>query len=66
MSAVGGVVMARDIVYLTDDYSIRCCYGTIVFNYWAPFHPDKRGIIFYSSSHVSFTANIMTIFYFLR
>nr|CDS30018.1 Fragile site associated protein C terminal [Hymenolepis microstoma] len=34
--------MIRDLVYLTDDYSIRCCYGTIVFNYWFPFDPDIR------------------------
>ncbi|KAM7535381.1 hypothetical protein Aperf_G00000099591 [Anoplocephala perfoliata] len=41
MSPVGGVVMVKDVIYLTDDYSVRCCYGTIVFNYWAPFDPGK-------------------------
>ena len=43
LSPVGGVIMVRDLVFLSDDYSIRCCYGIIVLNYWSPFHPDKRG-----------------------
>ena len=43
MSPVGGVIMVRDLIFLNDDYSIRCCYGIIVLNYWAPFDPDKRG-----------------------
>lgn len=43
VSAIGGVIMIRDLIYLTDDYSIRCCYGILVFNYWAPFDPVKKG-----------------------
>nr|CDS20359.1 Fragile site associated protein C terminal [Echinococcus granulosus] len=34
--------MVRDLIYLTDDYSIRCCYGILVLNYWAPFDPGKK------------------------
>ncbi|GAA50289.1 hypothetical protein CLF_104333 [Clonorchis sinensis] len=36
-SALGGKLMLRDFAYMTDDYTIRCCYAIVVFNYWLRF-----------------------------
>ncbi|KAL7059941.1 hypothetical protein AAHC03_09968 [Spirometra sp. Aus1] len=34
--------MIRDLVYLTEDFSVRCCYVVIVLNYWKPFQLQAR------------------------
>ncbi|TGZ54627.1 hypothetical protein CRM22_010592 [Opisthorchis felineus] len=36
-SALGGKLMLRDFAYMTDDYTLRCCYAIVVFNYWLRF-----------------------------
>uniref|UniRef100_A0A5K3F9I6 FSA_C domain-containing protein n=1 Tax=Mesocestoides corti TaxID=53468 RepID=A0A5K3F9I6_MESCO len=49
--------MIRDLVYLTEDYCVRCCYIVVVFNYWTPFDPRKKKQHGYVSSrrlHVYF------------
>nr|VZI39100.1 unnamed protein product [Spirometra erinaceieuropaei] len=36
--------MIRDLVYLTEDFSVRCCYVVIVLNYWKPFQLQARNL----------------------
>ncbi|CAL8082184.1 unnamed protein product [Calicophoron daubneyi] len=42
LSVLAGKLMVRDFAYMNDDYSVKCCYAIIVFNYWTRFHPLKK------------------------
>ncbi|CAH8459783.1 unnamed protein product [Schistosoma turkestanicum] len=41
-SALGGKLMLRDLVCVSDDYSVRICYVIVVFNYWTRYYPEKK------------------------
>ncbi|KAF6778917.1 hypothetical protein AHF37_04403 [Paragonimus kellicotti] len=41
-SALGGKLMLRDFAYMTSDYTVRCCYVIVVFNYWTQFVPGSK------------------------
>ncbi|KAF7232354.1 hypothetical protein EG68_10628 [Paragonimus skrjabini miyazakii] len=42
LSALGGKLMLRDFAYMTNDYTVRCCYAIVVFNYWTHFVPGSK------------------------
>lgn len=40
ISPLGGRVMFRDLLLITDDFTLRCYDGVIIFNYWMPYKPS--------------------------
>ncbi|KAF5394018.1 hypothetical protein PHET_12390 [Paragonimus heterotremus] len=46
-SALGGKLMLRDFAYMTSDYTVRCCYVIVVFNYWTQFVPGSKAVMLF-------------------